>query len=132
MNRILLMTLLGLTLFALPAFAGEQTVISKDTVWSGEVTISEDVLVLADVVLTVQSGTKVTIKPSESTQTQPEFFFPLTEITVRGTLNINGTADSPVTFAVPDAGDDMEWAGIVVDGGALSFSHASLSGAAAW
>ena len=120
---------LFLLLPCLPVLAAESTVITEDTVWRGEVLVSEDVLVLPGATLTVEAGTSVVIGPSESTQTQPEFFSPLTEIMVRGSLVVNGTPAAPVSITMPVADGDTEWAGIFIDGGSLILSHATVSGA---
>ena len=81
-----------------PVLAAEPTVLIDDTVWSGEVLVSEDVLVLPGVTLTISGGARVIVSPSESTQTQPEFLSPLTEITVRGALVVDGSAEKPVVI----------------------------------
>ena len=52
-----------LVLYSLPVFAGDETVIFKDTVWRGEVQVSEDVLVLPGVTLTVEAGTSIIVSP---------------------------------------------------------------------
>lgn len=118
-----------LILFALPAMAAEHLVISSDTVWSGEVAVSEDVLIMPGTTLTIRPGTIITVSPCESTQTQPEFLSPLTEITVRGNLVINGSKSSPVTIVMPGTDNEKEWAGIYIDGGSLAMAHTTVSGA---
>ena len=129
MKRTFLVVLFSILFLASSALASEQTLIIKDTVWSGEVAISEDVLVLPGVTLTIRPGTTVTITPCESTQTQPEFLSPLTEITVRGSLVVNGSKSSPVRFVMSTTNGDFEWAGIYIDGGSLSLSHTTISNA---
>ncbi|RLC99058.1 MAG: right-handed parallel beta-helix repeat-containing protein [Chloroflexota bacterium] len=127
--RLLSIFIVFLFCSCLPLFAGDQTVIYEDTVWNGEVSLSEDVLVLPGATLTIQAGTNVVVSPSESTQTQPEFLSPLTEITVRGNLVVNGSESSPVMITMPGADNNTEWAGIYIDGGSLQLSHTTISGA---
>ncbi|RII26422.1 MAG: hypothetical protein CXR31_10675 [Geobacter sp.] len=91
-------------------------VITTDTVWQGEVRVTEDVLVPEGITLTLRPGTTVKVVAAESTKTDPEYVSPLTEITVRGVLRAQGTSNSPVEFSGEEkrAGS---WAGIVVDQG---------------
>ena len=100
-----------------PTFAAAG-VITKDTVWQGEVALQDDVLVPAGVTLTIRPGTVVRVAAAESTKTDPEYMSPLTEITVRGTLKVEGTAKSPVLFGSAGEGKAGNWAGIIVDRGA--------------
>ncbi|RNC69236.1 MAG: right-handed parallel beta-helix repeat-containing protein [Desulfuromonadales bacterium] len=115
--------------FALPApraaYAG---VITVDTVWQGEVSVTEDILVPAGVTLTVRPGTSITVAAAESTKTDPEYLSPLTEITVRGRLVVEGTDGAPVLFA-GEFGKVGEWAGILVDGGSATLAGCRVSGA---
>ena len=95
------------------AYAG---VITTDTVWQGEVKVAEDVLVPEGITLTIRPGTTIKVVSAESTKTDPEYISPLTEITIRGTLKVEGTDKAPVEFA----GEEKKagsWAGIVVDHG---------------
>ncbi|MGE5300168.1 MAG: right-handed parallel beta-helix repeat-containing protein [Acidobacteriota bacterium] len=94
-------------------------VITSDTVWSGEVSADEDILIPEGVTVTVSPGTIIRITPSDSTKTDPEYLSPLTEITVRGTLTSDGREGAPVTFLVKD-GMKSSWAGIIVDGGKVN------------
>ena len=103
-------------LFFFPSEA-KSDVIKSDTVWSGEVSVTRDVLVPEGVVLTILPGTTVHVSPSESTKTDPEYMSPLTEITVRGTLRAEGTKESPIIFVISDGDKSSDWAGIMVDGG---------------
>jgi len=99
----------------LPSLAVSK-VIESDTTWSGEVSVDENILVPKGVTLTISPDTVIRVTPSEGTKTDPEFISFLTEITVRGTLMVNGREHAPVTFLT----NDMErsgWAGIIVDGG---------------
>ncbi|AJE02480.1 right-handed parallel beta-helix repeat-containing protein [Geobacter pickeringii] len=103
-------------------------VLTADTVWQGKVTVGEDLLVPAGVTLTVRGGTTVTVTAAESTKTDPEYLSPLTEITVRGRLVVEGTAGAPVVFS-GEGKKAGEWAGIIVDGGTATLSGCTVSGA---
>jgi len=105
-------------------------IINGDTVWSGEVTVSEDILVAKGSVLTILPGTKITIQPNDSTKTEPEYLSSQLEITVRGQIRAIGSSDSPISFGLPEkTGSSYDWAGIIVDGGGLDFSFVEISGA---
>ncbi|WP_306536066.1 right-handed parallel beta-helix repeat-containing protein [Geobacter sp.] len=107
--------ILALLLLASPRGASAG-VLTADTVWQGSVTVAEDLLVPEGVTLTVRAGTAVTVAAAESTKTDPEYLSPLTEITVRGTLVVEGTEKAPVLFS----GEEKQggsWAGILLDGG---------------
>jgi hypothetical protein len=90
--------------------------LTQDTLWEGEIKITEDILVPKGIVLTVKSGTHVKVVSAESTKTDPEYLSPLTELTIRGELRVEGTEKSPVIFSGEEdkAGS---WAGIVIDQG---------------
>ncbi len=103
------------------------TLIRHDTLWSGEVSLTEDVLVLAGVTLTIAPGTKININPTDSTRTEPEFISTYTEITVRGILQAQGSEKNPITFNMPAGSDDKKWAGIIVDGGSVSLEWCKVS-----
>jgi len=92
-------------------------VIASDTVWKGEVLISEDILIPEGITLTVMPGTIIKVAPSESTKTEPEYMSHLTEITVRGTLKAEGTEGSPVVFIIKKENRSDSWAGLIIDGG---------------
>jgi len=103
-------------------------VLTSDTVWQGSVTVADDLLIPEGVTLTVRAGTVVTVAAAESTRTDPEYLSPLTEITVRGTLVVEGTVDEPVRFAGQEkkAGS---WGGIIVDGGTATIRGCSVADA---
>lgn len=100
-----------------------------DLIWQGIVTMSGDVLILEGGSLTIHPGTQVNVVPAEGTKIDPEYFSSLTELLVRGRLDILGTAESPVKFVMIERNDPEEiaWAGITLDG-ALSgrILHAEL------
>jgi parallel beta-helix repeat protein len=114
MNRYCV-CIFSLILFLLPS-AVSGKVIESDTVWSGEVSVEKDIFIPEGVTLTVSSGTRIIITPSEFSKTDPEFFSPRTEIMVRGSLVVDGNKGSPVTF-VTTTQERSSWAGIIVDGG---------------
>src|SRR5512138_1806196 len=89
-NQTIRLLIIVLSLL-LPSFA-VAGVITTDTVWQGDVTLQDDILVPAGVTLTIRPGTIVRVASAESTKTDPEFLTPLTEITVRGTLKVDGTS----------------------------------------
>lgn len=117
-------------LLACAAMPARAEVLSKDTVWSGEVEIREDLLIPKGVTLTIAAGTVVRVWPAESSKNDPEYLSPLTEIMVRGHLEAEGEAGNEVLF-VPavDQKDDEAWAGIIVDSGNVWLRSAGLSGA---
>ncbi|MFZ2198868.1 MAG: right-handed parallel beta-helix repeat-containing protein [Thermodesulfovibrionales bacterium] len=80
--------------------------------------------------LTILPGTVIKISPSDSTKTDPEYLSSLTEITVRGTLRAEGKGEAPITFIL-DKGGPGDWAGIIVDGGAVILNSCEIQGAEA-
>jgi hypothetical protein len=97
-----------------PEYAGAY---SQDLVWENTVTMSADVLILKGASLTVRAGTQVNVVPAEGTKIAPEYFSSLTELLVRGTLDIQGTPDAPVRFIIVDKKETSEisWSGITLD-----------------
>ena len=65
-------------------------ILRQDTVWSGRVTLTDDVLVPEGVTLTVLRGTMINVIPTEKTRTGPEYLSSLSEITVRGRMKVEG------------------------------------------
>jgi parallel beta-helix repeat protein len=88
-----------------------------DLVWTGTVTMTGDVLILAGGSLTIRPGTEVRIVPAEGTQIDPEYFSSLTELLVRGRLVVEGTASAPVRFVVVERPEleEIAWAGLTLD-----------------
>lgn len=101
--------------------AAHSEVLTKNTLWTGDIKVREDILVPRGITLTIRSGTKVTVASSESTKTDPEYISPLTEITIRGKLVIEGTEQAPVTI-IGEEGKSSSWAGIVIDQGSAEVS----------
>jgi hypothetical protein len=106
---------------ALPSHAATLT---RDTVWSGEVRVEEDLLVPAGVTLTIEAGTRVVFAEAQSTKTDPQFWNPDTEISVAGRLDVKGSAEAPVRLEPQGS----VWGGLVAaPGGQIAIRHAKLS-----
>ncbi len=108
-------------------FAGK--VLNEDTVYSGDIVLTEDILVPEGVTLTVMPGTSLNVRPSDGTKTEPEYLSSLTEITVRGRLDIRGSKDSPVSIHIKAKKHSEKWAGIIVDGGSVNIRYCSVKDA---
>lgn len=106
----------------------QAAVLTKDTVWQGNVAVNEDILVPSGITLTVLAGTRITVQVAENTKTDPEYLSPLTEITVRGVLRIQGNNQSPVEFFTSE-GKAGGWAGIIIDNGSAEISYCRISDA---
>jgi len=102
----------------------------KDTLWQGEVTLSDDLLVPSGVTLTIAAGTIIIVNPAESTKIDPEYLSRYTEILVRGSLRAEGTDLQHVSFRLAKTGEgDDRWAGIIVDHGEASLAGSEISDA---
>ncbi|TFG86395.1 MAG: hypothetical protein E4H17_04185 [Gemmatimonadales bacterium] len=99
-----------------------------DLVWVGTVTMTGDVLILAGGSLTIRPGTEVRVVPAEGTQIDPEYFSSLTELLVRGRLQIEGTAEAPVRFVIVERPEleEIAWAGITFDTADGTIRHAEI------
>jgi nitrous oxidase accessory protein NosD len=117
-------------LFFFPNLA-TAAVLTADAVWQGDVTLAEDILVPAGITLTIRPGTVINVLPSESTKTDPEYASAFTEITVRGTLKVDGSPASPVVFQLKTGDKADYWAGIIVDGGSASIRGCRITRAEA-
>ncbi len=120
--------LIILILFWIPSFASGSVIISN-TVWEGEVLISEDILVPEGITLSIKPGTIIRVTPSESTKTDPEYMSPLTEITVRGILKAEGNEDTPIVFISTKGDESSNWAGLIIDGGTAHLSSCRIQNA---
>jgi hypothetical protein len=126
-----LLLIMSAALFGGP-FAAQGEILVQDTVWEGSILVDEDIVVPEGVTLTVKGNTRVNVLSSDSTNTDPEYMSPLTEITVRGNLLVEGTPDGPVAFQLDRAGGEGgSWAGIIVDGGKAAIGFAVIRDAEA-
>jgi len=104
-----------------------------DGVWRGEVVLADDFQVPRGRTLRILAGTRVLVRPADTTKTEPEYLDNATELLVRGRLIVEGTAARPVVFellpAEPAGEGDSRWGGIIFDGGDGEIRHARLSGA---
>ncbi len=100
--------------------------ILKDTTWSGDVLVTDGIVVAKGATLSIAPGTTVRVRTAETSKTDPEYLSAFTEITVRGKLRVAGSPARPVRFGSADGG---KWAGIQVDGGEASIENASVKGA---
>ncbi len=126
LRLVIVFFILSVLLFP-PASRGETLI--KDTVWSGEVSVSDDILVPEGVKLTILPGTRVNIEPSDRTKTDPEYLSSVTEITIRGRLNVEGLEGYQVIFHVKDSAASDGWAGIIIDGGTVDIKWCTISNA---
>jgi hypothetical protein len=104
-----------------------------DAVWSGSVVVADDFQVPRGRTLRIAAGTRVLVRPADTTKTEPEYLDNATELLVRGRLLVEGTASQPVVFetlAAGSSGDgETRWGGIIFDSGTGELRHARLSGA---
>lgn len=110
----------------LPQYSGPY---ASNMVWEGEVTMAGDVLVLQGSALTIRAGTRVNVVPAEGTKIDPEYLSSMTELLVRGRLDIQGTPEAPVRFVIAATSDleEIAWAGITLDGATGSrIRHAEI------
>jgi hypothetical protein len=109
--------------------------LAADATWSGTVVLADDLLVPRGRTLRILAGTRVLVRPADTTKTEPEYLDNATELLVRGRLLVEGTASSPVVFALapPEPGaaaePDVRWGGLIFDGGGGEVRHARISGA---
>jgi len=116
----------------LPAQTVTGEVLTEDTLWQGEVSLSDDLLVPPGVTLTIAAGTTIIINPAESTKIDPEYISHYTEILVRGSLRSEGNVLQPVSFQLAKKGEgDDRWAGIIVDHGEAYLAGSELRDAEA-
>jgi hypothetical protein len=84
--------------------------VSSDTTWSGVAYVSGDLTVASGKTLTIAAGTVIYIDGDDNEKAggDPSKI----EFDVYGTLNINGTAASPVVFQSWNGSGRTDWAGI--------------------
>lgn len=115
-------------LVLLPYSTAQAAVLTANTVWQGNVVIKEDILVPSGITLTILAGTRITVQGAENTKTDPEYLSPLTEITVRGVLRVQGNKQAPVELKSSE--DKVGgWAGIIIDNGSAEISSCHISDA---
>ncbi len=91
-------------------------VVAGQNVLAGELYMPGDVRVPVGSTLRLRPGTIVYVQPAEGTKIDPEYLSSATELLVRGTLRIEGTARRPVRFiplSIPEEGEPA-WAGITL------------------
>lgn len=89
--------------------------------------LEDDIVVPEGVTLTVRGGAVVNVVPALSSKSDPEYLSPQTEITVRGTLLVEGDPVHPVVFQLdPAAAEGDSWAGIIVAGGTADFAETTI------
>lgn len=103
-------------------------ILTADTVWNGDVVVSDDLLVPSGITLTILAGSRIKVQAAENTKTDPEYLSPLTEITVRGVLRIQGSQQAPVEFISSD-GKTGGWAGLIIDNGTAEISNCRITAA---
>jgi Right handed beta helix region len=118
-----------LTLLQIVSFRSYAAVLTADTVWKGEISLTEDILVPAGVTLTIAPGTIIKVSSAESSKTDPEYLSPLIELTVRGKLRAVGAPLAPITFSANGEKKEGVWAGIIIDGGTASLRSCRIDSA---
>ena len=97
------------------------TLTGDQTVWSGVIEVTDDVIIPDGHTLTIEEGTIVTV--NGVVQQAAEQIAPL--IRVQGTLRALGTATSPITITASDP--DQPWGELHVSGGEAELRHVSLT-----
>ncbi len=122
MNKYIYRILFLFTCLCMIPGVSSAITLSKDTVWTGNVVVTEDILVPKGITLTIRPGTTIKVVSAESTKSDPEYLSPLTEITIRGALKVEGDGKgSHVEFHGEE--DRMgSWAGIVIDHGTATMN----------
>lgn len=118
---------MAITAFSSASYAADKLLeysgaYAGDLVWEESVTMTADVLILQGGTLTIHAGTQVNVVPAEGTKIDPEYLSSLTELLVRGKLDIQGTSEAPVRFVIIETSETEEvaWAGITLDNAAES------------
>ena len=107
-------------------------VVTGETVLLGEYLLVTDLLIPKGSRLVIRPGTIIRVRRAEMTKIDPEFLSSMTELLIRGSISIEGTAEKPVLI-VPEketSAADPAWAGIILDNvEASSIRNARISGA---
>lgn len=107
-------------------------VLVGETVLSGDYLLVTDLLIPEGSRLVIRPGTTIHVRRAEMTKIDPEFLSSMTELLVRGSLTIEGTADAPVVIAPEETASsgDPAWAGLLLDRvTSSSIKHVRISGA---
>ena len=113
--------LAALLVVTIPArVAGAATVIMGGTIinqtWSpagSPYIVQGDITIPAGAFLTIQAGTTVQFASTDGQAAGLDTS--RVELTVKGTLNVNGTAASPVMFQAQNGSTSGIWYGIIID-----------------
>ena len=95
----------------------------QTTTWFGTINITGDTWVEAGQTLTIASGTTVVFVETDQNMDGVGDF----ELTIDGTLVVEGAADAPVTFTALDTdgkNDASAWVGLILNGGGHVIDHA--------
>lgn len=91
-------------------------IIQKDTVWSGQILMTSDVIVLKSAQLTILPGTVIKIEKSSHSKVEPQFFSDEYELIIRGALKAKGTNNKRIIFnSSNENGAPGNWAGIIFE-----------------
>jgi hypothetical protein len=118
-----------LALLLVVPYRSQAAVLTADTVWKGEIALTEDILVPAGVTLTIAPGTVIRVSNAESSKTDPEYLSPLVELMVRGKLRAEGEPLAPISFSAAGERKGGVWAGIIIDGGTASLRACRIDSA---
>lgn len=130
MRRLIFNLLIILSITLIFPAASSGFVLNGDTVWRGDVKVKDDVLVPEGATLLIMSGTRINIEPSDRTKSDPEYISSMTEILVRGKIEIKGSGKSPVYFRVKGEESPGLWGGIIIDGGSAHIRGSMVQNAA--
>lgn len=103
---------------ALRAHAHEGVIYTSDQTWSGNLSLDEDVVIDTGATLVIQSGTQINVTEDIT-------------ITIRGSLQIQGTPEAPVDIWgswVAETSVQARWQGFLLTSGSIStVAHAMVS-----
>ncbi|MEW6430206.1 MAG: hypothetical protein AB1730_01750, partial [Myxococcota bacterium] len=109
---VVLLSLCATTVLAQPV----QGVISTDTTWSGNVTLTGDVRVDAPAKLTIAAGTVITAATTDAANLGTDTT--KVELIINGSLDVQGTSASGVTFTT--TGTVGAWSGLRLQAGSTN------------
>ncbi|MBI5416582.1 right-handed parallel beta-helix repeat-containing protein [Candidatus Poribacteria bacterium] len=94
-------------------------VIQKDTIWSGNILIHQDVIIAKKATLTILPGTIVSVEKNSHTKVDPQYFSNEFSIIVRGALKAKGEKNKPIIFCSSKTNDNDiyngSWGGIIFE-----------------